>query len=152
MNSARAILQHTYTCARTRVHTHTHTHTYTYTHTHTYTHRHTQAPAHTSVVTIQNLIYAQLKTGSKQRLETDEDSSTEQKAWQVYSFGKINVLRFDLDVSRHGFWLRGRGRSFPHVERPKTEKAQDSTVPKGLVRGIWRLRGSEAERRGWEGV
>ena len=56
------------------------------THTHIHTHAHTHA--HTSVVTIQNLIYAQLKTGSKQRPETDEDSSTERKAWQVYSLGK----------------------------------------------------------------
>ena len=26
--------------------------------------------------------------GSKQRLEVDEDSISEQKTWQVYSFGK----------------------------------------------------------------
>ena len=72
---------HTHTHTHARAYARTHTHTYTYIHTHTYTHRHTQAPAHTSVVTIQNLIYAQLKTGSKQRLETDEDSSTERKTW-----------------------------------------------------------------------
>ena len=34
------------------------------------------------------------------RLETDEDSSTERKTWQTYSFGKRNVLRFDLNESR----------------------------------------------------
>ena len=37
---------------------------------------------------------------SKQRLEVDEendeDSNTELKTWQVYSFGKRNVLIFDL--------------------------------------------------------
>ena len=34
--------------------------------------------------------------GSKWRLETDEDSSMEQKTWQVYSFGKRNVCRLHL--------------------------------------------------------
>ena len=43
-----------------------------------------------------NLIYTQLKMGSKQRLETDEDTSMEWKAWQVYSFGKRNVLRSEF--------------------------------------------------------
>ena len=32
-----------------------------------------------------------------------------------------------------------------HVDGPKTEKAQEPTV-ESLVRGIWRLRVSEAER------
>ena len=45
--------------------------------THTKTHK--QAPAHTSILTIPSLVNTQLKTGRKQRLETDEDSSTEQK-------------------------------------------------------------------------
>ena len=37
----------------------------------------TQAPAHMSILSIiQSLIYMQLKMGSKQRLEMDEDSST----------------------------------------------------------------------------
>ena len=68
---------------------HTHTHTHTYIHTH----------AHTSVVTIQNLIYAQLKTGSKQKFETDENSSTEGKAWRVYRFGKVQLsFKHSLDV------------------------------------------------------
>ena len=30
----------------------------------------------------------------------DEDSSTEQKMWQVYSFGKGNVFRLHLNESR----------------------------------------------------
>ena len=42
--------------------------------THAYTPTHTQTPAHTSILTTQNLIYTQM--GSKQRLETDEDSKT----------------------------------------------------------------------------
>ena len=54
--------------------------------------------------------FTQLKTGSKQRFETDEDSSMEQKTWQVYSFGKRNVFRLHLNESRKGFCWRGRGR------------------------------------------
>ena len=52
--------------------------------------------------------------------------------------------------SREGFCRRGRGRSF-HVKRPKTEVAWEPTV-ESLVRGIWRLRASEAGRDVWEGV
>ena len=127
---------------------------------------HTQVPAHASILTIQNLIYTQLKTVSKQRLvETNEDNSTEQKTWRVYSFEKRNVLRFDLKGSREGFCQTGRGRSF-HVEEPKTEKAREPICRRGrrgrpfhaeepktekareptvesLVRGIWRPRVSD---------
>ena len=55
-----------------------------------------------------------------------------------YSFGKRNVLRFDLNESREGFCRRGRGRSFP-VDGPKTKKVQEPTV-ESLVQRIWRLR------------
>ena len=40
-----------------------------------------------------------------------EDSSTEQKTWQVYCFGKRHVFRLYLNESRQGFcrkWLRGK--------------------------------------------
>ena len=67
----------------------------------------------------------------------------------IVFFGK-NVLWLNLNESRDGFRRRGRGRSF-HVEGPKTEKAQEPTV-ESLVRGIWRLRVLEAERRIREGV
>ena len=80
----------------------------------------------------------------------DEASNTEQKTWQVYSFGKRKVFRLHLNESSEGFCRRGRGRSF-HVDRPKTERAREPTV-ESLVRGIWRLRLSEAERRVREGV
>ena len=80
----------------------------------------------------------------------DKDISTEQKTWQVYSFGKRNVFRLDLNESREGFCWRGRGRSF-HADGPKTEKAREPTV-ESPVRGIWRMRASEAERRVWDGV
>ena len=80
----------------------------------------------------------------------DEDSSMEQKMWQVYSLGKINVFRLHLNESREGLCQRARGRSF-HVDELKTEKAQEPAV-ESLAQEIWRLRVSEAERRAWEGV
>ena len=55
-------------------HKHMHTHTCTHACMHTYACTHTQAFTHMSILTIQNLIYTQLKTGSNQRLETDKDS------------------------------------------------------------------------------
>ena len=70
-----------YRHANTHTHAHTtHARTHTNTHMHTLTHRH---PHNTSILTIQNLIYTQLGTGTKQRLETNEDSSTVRKKWQV---------------------------------------------------------------------
>ena len=57
---------------------------------HTHTHRGTHTHEHSDYT---KLNLHSLKMGSKQRLELDEDSSTEQKTWQVYSFGKINVFR-----------------------------------------------------------
>ena len=57
----------------------------------------------------------------------DEGISTEQKAWQVYSFGERNVFRLDWNESRNDFFRRGRGRSL-HVDGPKTEKARDPTI------------------------
>ena len=80
----------------------------------------------------------------------DEDIGTEQKTWQVCSFGKGKVFRLHLTESREGFCQRGRGRSF-HADGPKTEKAREPTVER-LVRGIWTLRVSQAVRRVWEGV
>ena len=75
----------------------------------------------------------------------DKDISTEQKTWQVYNFGKINVFRLDLNECRESFCRRGRGRS-SCVDGLKTEKAQEPTV-ESLVQGIWKLRLSEAEQR-----
>ena len=90
----------------------------------------------------------------------DEDSSTDQKTWQVYSLGNSNVFRLHFNETSEGFCWRGRGRSF-HVDRSKTGKTRERAVETGktrepavesLVRGIWRLRGPEAERRVREGV
>ena len=81
-----------------------------------YTRTYTEAPAHTNILT------TRLKTGSKRGLDVDDDSSTEQKIWQVCSFGKRNVFRLHLTESREGFSRRGRGRSF-HVDGPKTDLA-----------------------------
>ena len=63
----------------------THTHTHMCTHTHTNTHR------HASRLTIQNL-KSELKMGSKQRLEMDEDRSMEWKTWKAYGLGKRRVF------------------------------------------------------------
>ena len=69
---------------------------------------------------------------------------------EVYCFEKRNAFRLDLKESREGFFLRGRRRTF-HVEGPNTENAREPKV-ESLVRGIWKLRASEAERRVREGV
>ena len=148
--SAETILSsYTHARARTRTHSHTHTHSLTHTHTHararthahactrmhthahacTRMHTHARTHAHTHIHT-----HAQLKKGGKQRLEMDEDSSTEQKTLHVYNFGKSNVIRLNLNESRENFCRRGRGRSF-HVDGPKTEKAQEPTVECHL--GLW---------------
>ena len=87
-----------------------------------HTHAHTQRYSHTQAFWLYKAKFTQLKMGSKQRLEMDEDSSMEQNTWQVYSFGRINVFRLHLNESREGFCRRGGGRSF-HIDGPKTEKA-----------------------------
>ena len=45
--------------------------------------------------------------GSKQRLETDEDSSMKWKTQLVCNLEKRNVLRLDLNESREGFKIQG---------------------------------------------
>ena len=59
------------------------------------TQTHTQVPAHMSILIMLKLIYTHLKMDSKQRPKTDEDSSIEQKTWQVYSFVEIKFLSSD---------------------------------------------------------
>ena len=74
-------------------------------HTHVRTHARTHARTHTqhtrAFYSDDEAKFTQLKTGSKQRLEMDEDSRTEQKTWQVYSFWKRNVFRLHLNESSH---------------------------------------------------
>ena len=79
----------------------------------------------------------------------NEDISTEQKNGRSTILGEKSS-RLDLNESREGFCRRGRGRSFL-VDGVKQKKAREPTV-ESLVRGIWRLRVSEAERRAREGV
>ena len=67
------------------------------------------------------------------------------KTWQVCCSGKRKYLDVRFEGVQRGFLTERKGRSF-HVERPKTEKAREPKV-ESLVRGIWRLRVSEAERR-----
>ena len=107
------------------MHKHAHTHARTHARARAHTHTHTHTRAYRQYW--QSIIYTQLKTGGKQRQEKEGDSSTERKTWQVYSFGKRNILRFDLNESREGFYRRGRERSF-HVEGLQTEKVLEPTV------------------------
>ena len=57
-----------------------------------------------SILIMPRLIYIHLKMDSKQRPETDKDSSTEQKTWQVYSFLKFFFFEIWQQVQR-GFLL-----------------------------------------------
>ena len=87
---------------------------------------------------------------SKQGLEVEEDSSGAGNMAGLLFWEKKKCLDVWLKESREGFCRRGRGRSFI-VEGLKTEKAREPTV-ESLIRGIWRLRVSGADRRVWEGV
>ena len=78
----------TLTHARTHARTHAHTHTHARTHAHLHTHARTHTHTHRGTRTHEHADYTKLyicthKTGSKQRLETDEDSSTIRKTWQL---------------------------------------------------------------------
>ena len=73
--------------------------------THTHTHTHTEAPAHTSLVTTQNLIYTQLNPGSKQRFETDEDYS----------------MHASLNLTL-GSWVKSNTSTRPGSSLPATEE------------------------------
>ena len=64
--------------------------------------------------------------------------------------GKRAGFRLHLNESREGFLLERKGK-FIHVDGPKTEKVWEPAV-ESLVKQIWRLRVSEAERRVQEGV
>ena len=120
--------------------------THAHTHKHTHTHTHTMALAHTSILIIQNLIYTpQLEQTINRDLRRRKTAAWNGKHGRSVVSKKRNVLRFDLKESREGFCRRERGRSF-HVEGLKTEKEREPAV-KSLVRGIWRLRVSEAEQR-----
>ena len=59
-------------------------------------------------------------------------------------------FRLHLNEYREGFYRRRRARLI-NVSGPKTEKAREPTM-ESLVRGIWKLRVSEAERREREGL
>ena len=52
--------------------------------------------------------------GSKQRLEMDEDSCMDWKTWQIYSFGKRNILRLHLNWVQRGFLMERKGKVIPY--------------------------------------
>ena len=68
------------------------------------------------------------------------------------NYGKLKrwVLRFRLKASRDSDWRRGRGREF-QAEGAAKENDRGPTVVR-LMRGIFKRRESEAERRVLEGV
>ena len=117
-----------------------------YIHTRARTHTHTHARARTHTRASAPRIHARTHTHlHTQRPEAEEDSSAARRTRQVCWFGKIYILRFDLRESRESFYRRGKRKS-QQAEGPKTENTRGPTV-ESLVRGIWRLRVSEAERR-----
>ena len=67
-------------------------------------HTHTEASTHMSLLTIESSIYTQLKTGSKQRLEVDEDSSTKLKKILM-----TNNTSIPLSLLQDCVWGPGRG-------------------------------------------
>ena len=81
----------------------------------------------------------------------DEDSSTEQKTWQVYSFGKRNVLRLHLNESREGFLSERKGKAVP-CRWTENNKGAGTNSGESGARHQETERVSEAERRVWEGV
>ena len=113
-------------------------HARTHAHTHTHTHKGNSTEKHSDTDNT-NIRSPPKKMGMKWRREMDKDSSMEQKTWQVYSLGKRNVFRLDLNESRKGFCQRGRGRSF-HVDGPRTEKGQEQ----------WRVWCEESQKQSGE--
>ena len=91
---------------------------------HTCTHIYTQGPAHMSILTIK------FKTGNKQGLAVDEDSSEEWKTWRVCCFEKHNVLRLDLKQSREVWFLKEEGgsHSTQRGRRQRGHRNQQSRV------------------------
>ena len=66
----------------------------------------------------------------------DEDSSTEHKTWQAYSFGKRNVFRLHLTESREGFcrnarwrWTESREGAGTNSGESGAKNLQAETVP-----------------------
>ena len=64
----------------------------------------------------------------------DEDSSTEQKTWQVYSFGKRNVFRLHSKIDNMGTWRWGWGEyNFYTIWHKKNA---DASLPTQLTRRL----------------
>ena len=83
--------------------------------THTHARTHTHEPS--CITTIQSYIYAQLK-----KQQTNENSSTERKIWQAYSFGKKKCFEVSLESIQSGFLTDRKGKSrqfqFKRVTQP----------------------------------
>ena len=127
--------KHKYMC--TRAHTHT-------TCPLPPTHKHT--PAHVSILTIQNL------SQTTNRPQTDfrrrQTLAWNEKTWQLgLLFKKLNVFRFGLESSKKA--PVGEEEENQLMQEGEKQQAQQPTV-ESLLRGIWKLTVSEAERKSVE--
>ena len=105
----------------------------------------TNAPAHTSILTIQSLSYTQLTNKNLRQTKT-----AAQNGKHDYNFGKRTVLKFDLNEFSEGFCWSGRGRSF-HVEGHKDRKGMGTNCGES---GATNLEAESIRSRVkvWEGV
>ena len=69
----------------------------------------------------------------------------------VLLFREKKGFQVGLEGFQRGFCSERKRKDIPCRGAIKTEKSREPKV-ESLVRGIWRLRGSEAERRAREGV
>ena len=61
----------------------------------------------------------------------DEDSSTGQKTWQAYSFGKRNVFRLHLNESREGF-CQSKGKAISCRSTENRKGVESNSEESGL--------------------
>ena len=76
---------------------------------HTHTHTHTQAPTYTSIPTIQNLIYKQLKTAKKQTWGRERQQHGMENSRSII-LEKETSWGLIWRSPREGFCVRGRGK------------------------------------------
>ena len=104
---------------------------------------HTQAPARTSIYTIHNLLL--ISEDNKQRLTAEEHSSAKRKTRQVYCSGKRKYLEDNSEWVQRLFLSERKGKVLPY-RGAEDRKGHRNQQWKGLLREIWKLRISEANR------
>ena len=112
-----------------------------------YTHTHTQASAHTSILTMQNFIYTQLKQTTNRDFRRKKTAARNGKHGRsIVLGGKCLEVRFGV---QRRFLSERKGKDIPcrgaedqkqkQKTNKQTKKPREPTV-KSLVRGILRLR------------